>query len=120
MVIDGGLDKEALAYLYGRTEYQCALGTNCKISLSLRYNFSSTVDAAILVLSLSDSQSTTDLLIKARPHKRHLLLAMPVGGDLQEQRTTINPSRTKCGVDGTPRQRLQQGHDMEDANVDHP
>jgi hypothetical protein len=71
-------------------------------------------------LSLSYSQSTTDLLIKARPPKRHLLLAMPDGDDLEEQRTTINPSRTKCRVDGTPRQRFQLGHDMEDANVDRP
>jgi hypothetical protein len=45
---------------------------------------------------------------------------MVVGDDLEDQRMTVNPSRTKCRVDGTPRQHLQQGHDMEDANVDHP
>jgi hypothetical protein len=64
------------------------------------------INATSFILSLSNDQSTIDLSIKARPHKRHLL-AMAGGDDLEDQRMTINPSQIKCRMDGTPRQRLQ-------------
>jgi hypothetical protein len=49
-------------------------------------------------LSLSDGKPTIDLLIKARPPKLHLLLAMTGGDDLKDERT-ITPNRTKCHVE---------------------
>jgi hypothetical protein len=81
---------------------------------------SNTIDVASFILSLSDVQSTTNLLIKARPPKLYLLLSMDARDDIEDQMTTMNPSRTKHHVNGTLRQCLQWGSDIKDVIIVRP